>query len=179
MLKIVKYFLTIQALINVGTINNNVPTNTFDKVMNFICYTFSSFYIFIEVNNFLKLNESNIVGLLFIDKFDYLLLKVLTTAVSNFMELYKGNQGVVRVLTNITLFTMYENKNVFFSLMIANIVFTEIVVPIIKIFYNSIFLGKEIYQLRSEKERLINGVYYLIVMYFAVVVIITQKNMVV
>jgi len=175
MLKIVEFILKIQALINVGTIYTP-PINTFDKIMNFITYTFSSLYIFIGFNNLLKLNESYIVKLLFIENFDYLLLKILVTNVSNFMELYKGN--IVRVLINAAMYNFYNNKNTFFNLMFSGILFREIVIPSIIITYNNIFLGKDIYLVESEKNKLINCLYYLSAIYFLVIVI-TQKYIVV
>jgi len=175
MLKIIQYILAIQALINIGKINIPVATNTFDKVINFINHIFSSLYIFIKVNNFLNLYENNIVKFLFIENSDYLLLKVLVTIVSNFREINKGDRGLITVMLNSALFIMHENKNIFFSLMFSNVVFSEIVLPWIKIAYNSIFLGKDLVFLKPQKDKLLNGIYYLTSMYFFVVVIMTRK----
>jgi len=176
MLKLVEYILAIQALINVGTINDIVPKNTFDKTIYFITYTFSYLYIFIEVNNFLNSNESNIVRIFFIKNSDYLLLKVLVTIMSNVMELYKGNEGLIRVLSNLALCVLYDNKTTYFNITFSNVIFREIVIPIIRIIYNNIFLGKDINLLISEKDKLVNGIYYLTAIYFLSVVIMLQNH---
>ncbi len=177
MLKLIKFILTIQALVNVATLpSTKTPTTLFDKVMGFIVYTTSSLYVFLGVIHFLKVNEHNIIGLFFIEDSDYLLFKILVTALSNFFELNKGNHGALRVLANALIFTLYENKVAFFNLIFSNVLFTEIYVPGIRIAYNNIFQGKELHFLNLEIDKLKNGLYYLVALYFVSVVIMTQKH---
>ncbi len=176
MLKLVEYIFTIQALINVGTISPPVLENNFDKIVNFFTYVFSSLYLFIRVNDFISTNESNIINLLFIDNYDYLLFKVFVTIGSNLINLQEGNKGITKVFGNLILYSMYENKIKYFSLMFSDAIFTHIVLPWIKIAYNYIFLGKQMYHLTEQKKKMTDGLTWLSAIYLLMVIIMTRKH---
>lgn len=175
MLRLVHYIITVQSLINVSAINPPVLTNPIDKVVNFIIWTFSSLFLFIQVNNFLVDNESNIIKILFIENSDYLLFKTCVAFLFNAMNLQQGTKGLFKILTNIWIYCLYENKDIFFHLTFSHIVFTEVVLPWIKIAYNTIILGKDKLLLNDKINRLSNGLYYLSAMYLLIIVIMTRK----
>jgi len=174
MLKLIQYVLAIQALISVGTTNPPVSTHFFDKAINFFTYTFSSLYIFIQVNNFLVTNESYIVDLLFFEYFDYLLFQTSVVLVFNFMEFQKGINGLINVLINALLFALYKNKITFLNLIFSTFIFSEIAIPFIRVVYNTVFLDRYLV-LNEQRNKLNNGICFLSGIYFLVLITMMQR----